>query len=102
MKKSEIPGPPHLIIVIFRYGIKPQPYHLFGINDNAALLTLIAGLFLIYCRYFLKVIPLNTVHFKTFRAIPSLQFIDGNGQMAVPAAQPAFLRGQEDQMEMSA
>jgi hypothetical protein len=78
------------------------PCHLFGFNYNATLLTLIAGLFLIYCLYFLKVIPLNAVHLKTFRAIPSLQFIGGNGQMAVPAAQPAFLWGQKDQMKMSA
>jgi hypothetical protein len=89
-------------MVVFRHEIQPLPFNLFGFNDNAALLTLIAGLFLIYCRYFLKVISLNTVHFKTFRAISSLQFIDGNGQVAVPAAQPAFLRRQKDQMEMPA
>jgi hypothetical protein len=73
-----------------------------GFNNNAALLTLIAGLFLICCLDFLKVIPLKPVHLKTFRAIFSLQFIGGDGQMAVPAAQPAFLQGQKDQMEMSA
>jgi len=78
------------------------PFHLFGYNYNATLLTLIAGLFLIYCLDFLKVIPLITMHLKTFRAIPSLQFIGGNGQMAVPAAQPAFQWGQKDQMEMPA
>jgi hypothetical protein len=85
-----------------RNGINPFSCNLFGFNNNATLLTLIAGLFLIYCLYLLKVIPLNAVHLKTFRAIPSLQFIGGNGQMAVPAAQPAFLWGQKDQMEMSA
>jgi hypothetical protein len=78
------------------------PFNLFGFNNNAALLTLIAGLFLIYCQDFLKVIPLITVYLKTFRAIPSLKFIGGNGQMAMPTAQPAFLLRQKDQMEMSA
>jgi hypothetical protein len=81
---------------------KPFPFHLSGFNNNAALLTLVAGLFLIDCRDFLKVIQLFAVRLKTFRAIPFRQLIGSNGQMAIPAAQPAFLRGQEDQMEMSA
>jgi hypothetical protein len=89
-------------MVVFRHGIKPLPCNLFGFNNSATLLTLIAGLFLIYCKDFLKVIPLITVLLKTFRAIPSLKLIGGNGQMAMPAAQPAFLLGQKDQMEMSA
>ena len=78
------------------------PCDLFGFNNGTALLTLIAGHFLICCRDFFKVIPLVAAALKTFRATPPLQFLGGNGQMTVPAAQPAFLRGQQDQMEMSA
>ena len=46
------------------------PFYLFGFNNNATLLTLVAGLFLIECLDFLKVILLFAVHLKTFRAIP--------------------------------
>jgi hypothetical protein len=81
---------------------KPFPFHLSGFNNNTALLTLVAGLFLIDCRDFLEVIALFAVSLETFRAISFRQLIGGNGQMAVPAAQPAFLLRQEDQMEMSA
>jgi hypothetical protein len=80
----------------------PFPCRLFGFNNNAALFALIAGLSLIDWRKLLKVVELFVVHLKTFRAIPFGQFIGGDGQMAVPAAQSAFLLRQEDQVEMSA
>jgi hypothetical protein len=76
--------------------------HLSGFNDNAALLALIAGLFLIDCRDFLEVVVLFAVRLKTFRAISIRQLVGGDGQVTVPTAQPALLWGQEDQMEMSA
>jgi hypothetical protein len=77
-------------------------YNLVGFNNNAALLALITGLFLTCGPDFLKVVPLVPVHLKTFRAIPPLQFIGGDGQVAVATAQPAFLLRQKDQVEMSA
>ncbi|MRR37841.1 hypothetical protein EG829_24975 [bacterium] len=81
---------------------KPLPGGLFGFNNDAALLALIAGLFLTCGPDFLKVVPPVPLHLETFRAMPSLQFICGNGQMAVATPQPAFLLWQEDQVEMSA
>ena len=83
-------------------GMEPLTCILFGFDDGAAFLALIAGLFRACCLDFLEVIPPRAIHCEAFRAMPTLQLVGGDGQVAVPAAQPAFLPRQEDQVLMSA
>ncbi len=75
---------------------------LVGFDDGATLLALVSGLFPASFPDLLEVVPPLALHGETFRAVPSLQLVGGEGQVAVPAAQPALPRGQEDQVEMSA
>jgi len=74
----------------------------FGFYNDTALLAPVKD-FSLVCRFNrIKIIVLPAMYLKTLGAIPFVQFVGVNGQMAVPAPQHIFLFRQQDKGEVPA
>ncbi len=74
---------------------------LFHLDDHTAVLTPVAGLFIL-CFDLFKVGMFLSVRLVTFRAVTPLQFLGRDHQVAVPAPQPVFLLRYQNKIHMPA
>ena len=74
----------------------------FCFYNDTALLAPITDFSLVFRFNLIKLIMFPAMYLKTLGAIPFVQFVGVDGQMAVPAPQHIFLFRQQDKGEVTA
>jgi hypothetical protein len=74
----------------------------FGFYNDPALLAPVTDVSLVFRCNLIKRIVLPAMYLKTLGAIPLMQFVGVDSQMAVPAPQHIFLFRQQDKGEVPA
>ena len=82
-------------------GLTSCELFLFHLNDHPAVLTPVAGLFILCFKLF-EIGMFLPVRFITFRAVTPLEFLGGDHQVAVPAPQSVFLNRYQNKIHMPA